>query len=324
MTDPVQAPDAPLAPNPSFSEQLPGLQLGIDSTSLGAFKTCPRFYQLSIVEGWEPRQQSVHLAFGLWVHGARELYEHKRQQGLDHDAALCEVMLWVMLETWDSALGRGWASGHKLKNRLTLVRSVCWYLDEFGANDPLETVVLANGRPAVELSFKFDSGFAFSNGERVTFCGHLDRVATLGGEPFIQDIKTTGSTLSGYFFDQFTPGNQFSMYALAGRVAFGVPAKGIIVDGMQVAVEFTRCQRGLVTRTEAQLTEWLSDSYAWLRQMENAAIAQHWPQNDKSCGLYGGCQFKEVCSRNPSARPALLRSQFRRRVWSPMTSRGDV
>ena len=36
-------PNSPNSPNSSFSTQLPSLQLAIDSTSLGAFKKCPRY-----------------------------------------------------------------------------------------------------------------------------------------------------------------------------------------------------------------------------------------------------------------------------------------
>ena len=40
-----------------------------------------------------------------------------------------------------------------IKTRFTLLRSVVWYLEQF-ENDPCETVILADGRPAVELSFR--------------------------------------------------------------------------------------------------------------------------------------------------------------------------
>lgn len=311
--------------NQAFSRLLPGLQTSVDSTSLGTFKDCPKKYLYSIVMGLQPRAESVHLTFGLFIHSAREKYEHARQRGMEHEDALRYTVLNLMKATWNEALGRGWQSDHNLKNRLTLIRSAVWYLDEFGQSDRMETQQLADGRPAIELSFQFDSGYAMpSTNEPVMLCGHLDRIAKLEGELYVVDIKTTGHQIGSGFFLEFTPGNQFSMYCLAGRVAFAAPVRGVIVDGMQIAVGFTRVQRGLVHRTEAQLDEWLGDVGYWLGEMNDAAEAGVWPQNDKSCHHYGGCQFRQVCSRPPGARRQILASDFTRRVWDPTRARGDV
>ena len=322
MIQPREAPQPQL--NSSFSPQLPTLQLAIDSTSLGAFKQCPRYYQLAIVDGWEPQHQSVHLTFGLWLHQAREQYEHKRSAGHNHQTALRHTLRLALEWTWDRQLARPWFSDHKLKNRLTLLRSIVWYLDEFGDQDPLQTVQLANGRPALELSFQFNSGIESVTGEQIVFCGHLDRIARLNDEPYIIDIKTTGSTISPSFFEQFTPGNQFSMYALAGTLVYSEPIRGLIVDGLQIAVGFTKCQRGLVPRTRAQLEIWLDEASWWIEQMQNCALREYWPQNDKSCHNYGGCQFRSVCSKAPSAQQLALRMGFKKRVWDPLQRRGDV
>lgn len=307
--------------NTSFSRQVPGLQLAIDSTSLGEFKVCPRKYLYSIIFGYQPREQSIHLTFGLLIHKARELYEHFRVAGQGHEEALELVVEWAMQATWDKDLGRGQLTAHPLKNRLTLIRSIVWYLDEFGNNDPLETIRLANGKPAVELSFRFESGFKTHAGEAIVFCGHLDRIARMGEAIFICDIKTTGRTISPHFFNEFSPGNQFSMYSLAGRVAFATEVQGVVVDGLQIAAGFTRGLRGLVFRPPGVLDEYLAASGWWLQQMEDCAEKQSWPQNDKSCGMFGGCAFQKVCSRSPGSRQLVLDSDFTRRVWDPLQTR---
>jgi hypothetical protein len=43
-----------------------------------------------------------------------------------------------------------------------------------------------------------------------------------------------------------------------------------------------------------------------------------WPQNDKACGLYGGCQFREICGRSPMARKPIMDSTFKIRRWDPV------
>lgn len=330
--------------NSSFSTLLPGLQLAVDSTSLGAFKACPRSYYYSIVLGYQPRSLSVHLTFGILLHEARERYDGLRAAGAIHEDGLVAVVQQALVSTWDKALLRPWASDHKSKNRLTLIRSIVWYLDQFGESDPIQTIRLANGKSANELSFQFDSGYTTSStGERWTFCGHLDRIGMLNDVPYVVDLKTTEWTIDGSWFARFTPDNQFSMYALAGQMAFGVPVRALIVDGLQVAAGFTRCERGLVQRDEATLQEWHFGTHRWLQAMESCAgeaealvsrgvdPANAWPMNDKSClqyssgdGSRGGCQYRSVCSRTPGARAGWLKSEFIRRVWDPQQRRGDV
>ena len=317
--------------NSSFSKELPSLQLALDSTSLGAFKTCPQRYLLEIVLGYQLRDSNVHLQFGIWVHASAERYARQRADGATHEDALRDTLHWLLRETWDRELQRPWNSGHNEKTRFTLVRSVVWYLDQYGENDPLQTVVQSNGRPAVELSFRFDSGYrALSTGEMFVICGHMDRKARFNGEPMIADIKTTRTALGQQFFSQFTPHNQFSIYLLADQVVSEDPARGLVVDGMQVLVGGTRFQRGVVTRTQEQLAEFHQDLGLWIEQLEEAAQrarragASAWAMNDKSCSMYGGCPFQAVCSRSPSARASFLRANYRQRIWDPLIVRGDI
>ena len=311
--------------NRSFSTSIPNLQIAIDSTSLGAFKQCPRKYYYSIVLGFQPQSESVHLTFGLLMHEAREKYDRLRFEGADHETALDEVVYLAMVATWNRELARPWVSGHSQKNRLTLIRSIIWYLDQYGDNDSLQTLVLANGKPAVELSFQFDSQlrFAFS-GEPLILCGHLDRIATLNDVPYIVDLKTTTHALDPRWFASFTPDNQFSLYTLAGRTAFRVPVESLIVDGVQLGVNFSRFSRGLVPRDKASLSEWYHGLGFWTAQMEQCAVQDSWPQNDKACGMYGGCEFRGICSKSPGERQRALELNFRKRTWDPMLKRGDI
>lgn len=313
--------------NSSFSAQLPGLQLAVDSTSLGAYKTCPLLYYYSIICGWKPKHESVHLTFGLLLHRAREHYEHAKVEGQSHDDALDRALDEILRLTWVKELKRGWISGDSNKNRHTLLRSIIWYLDKYGQDDSFRTVVLANGKPAVELSFRFDSGYTFdSTRERVLFCGHFDRLAVFNDDFYVPDIKSTYHAIDASYFAKFTPDNQFSMYTLAGKVAFSVPAKGVVLDAVQVLVNGTRFQRALVPRTDQQVQEWLADSYQVLSEMEHSALTGHWRQNDKAChNQYGRpCDFREVCTRPPAAREQWLKAAYGKRIWDPLQRRGDV
>ncbi len=332
--------ERPITPSPF----LPGtnIQYAWDSTSLGWLKTCPRLYQYNQIEGWRQRGPSVHLDFGGFYHSALELYDRRRAAEIGHNEALYEAVKYCLEVTWrvdmDPETGIDVGSpldwGHHLKTRETLVRSVIWYLEEFGENDAAKTVVLANGKPAVELSFKLELDFGpehqyhplgspklDSERQPYILSGHLDRLVSFSDGLYVMDRKTSSTTIGGYYFDGFNPHNQMSLYTFASKVIYQTPVRGVIIDAAQIAVGFTRFSRGFTFRTEAQTEEWLQETRHWLELAEGFALANHWPMNDMSCHQYGGCVFRKVCSKSPEVRQKFLESDFVKRPWNPLEPR---
>ena len=134
-----------------------------------------------------------------------------------------------------------WDSDSPTKNRETLVRSVVWHLEHY-QEDPAKTIILANGKPAIELSFRmptnikinFESKYPL---EETTYlgCGHLDRLCEFAGAAYAMDRKTTDKTVGSYYFDQYNPDNQMSLYTAAAQVVYNIPAQGVLVDAVQTA-----------------------------------------------------------------------------------------
>lgn len=315
----IVAPEKASSPEASgeASPFLPGtkIQYAWDSTCLGWLKACPRQYYYSMIEGYRPKADQANLTFGIYYHQALETYDRLRSNGCDHESSLFEVVRGLMT---DEALW-AWQSDHTSKNRFTLLRSVIWYLDEF-REDALRTVTLTNGKPAVELSFRMelDWGPEYKVQGHYILCGHLDRIVEFSGGTYVSDRKTTRTTISSSWFERFDLDNQMSLYAIAAQVIFHTPVKGVIIDGAQVAVGFTRFARGITYRTPAQTSEWLGDLKYWLAQAEGFATAGYWPMNEKACFL---CSFKKVCSRDPAVRRMFLESDYEVKPWNPLRVR---
>lgn len=303
-----------MKPLTAESPFLPGThkQYAWDSTSLGWLKTCPRLYYYTMIEGWRSPHESVHLRFGSLYHSALERYDRFRFEGMDHDNAQAEVLLETLRATWDE--GAPWESQHDKKTRFTLLRSIAWYLEEF-KEDHAKTIRLANGLPGVELSFGFEIN------KDIVLSGHLDRVVEYQDGTYVMDRKTTTSTISPYYFTRYSPDNQMSLYTLAGQIIHGSPVRGVIIDAAQIAVGFTRFQRGMVYRTPRQLDEWLDDTVHLIAQAHSYADAEYWPMNDKSCHHYGGCPFVPICSRDPGVRKQFLETLFVKDHWNPLEVR---
>lgn len=293
------------------------LQWAVDSTSLGLAKECLRKYYYRIVLGKVPKGDRIHITFGHLYHSALETYDHFRVvEGYSHPDAMREALQRAMTDSW------GWESEDPNKNRHTLIRSVVWYLDKF-AEDPLETYVLQNGRPAVEMSFRMELDYGPVPGQPYVLCGYIDRVVTFAEGQYVLDRKTTKSTINSYYFDQYAPDNQFSFYSVIARVLWDVPIRGVIIDAAQIAVGFTEFKRGMTFRNDQVLDEWLLDTQYWLAQLRWAAEHNHWPMNDKSCHKYGGCEFREICRLAPSARAPFLESKYYVEHWNPLKPRGS-
>lgn len=313
---------------------LPGtkVQYAWDSTSLGWLKTCPRLYKYNMIDNWRPKDLKPDLFFGLVFAEVCQGYQKSIFQGITHDDALFDMVKHVHERTWD------WESDHKYKNKYTLVEAVITYLDQW-QDDPAKTVQLVDGTPAVELNFKFqldwgpqvkgtgNAGFDAEDAARMPkyiLCGHLDRIVEFGGVLMVMDQKTTKSTLASNYFDQYHPDNQMTFYTLAANIIYDQPIRGVIIDAVQVLLEKPhRCIRGFTYRTQAELDEWVRDLEHWFSMAEFYAESNYWPKNDTACNKFGGCQYKEVCNKDPSVRKAFLASSFTQEGerWNPMVPR---
>lgn len=305
----------------SFNED--GFQYAWDATSLTNFMKCPRYYQYVNLEGWQPKQKSVHLIYGgLYATALEHFFKHVAL-GDSHLDALDKVLDEILQETWirteEDPEGSPWLSGHDKKTRETLVRTIIWYIDQYvldALGDKTEVIVLNNGKPAVELSFSVPFGNEY------LWCGHIDRMVTYEGNNYVMDQKTTGSAISAYYFKGFLLDAQMSGYSMAGQIAFNVPVKGVIIDAAQILVGGTKFGRGFVNRSASQLEEFREYAHYYIEEAKRAHDSGYYPMNTNSCMNYGGCAFQKICERSPVHRPNFLTADFERRErWDPLKRR---
>lgn len=134
--------------------------------------------------------------------------------------------------------------------------------------------------------------------------------------------NTTGNTITAYFFDQFNPDVQMGGYTWAGKQIFGLPVSGVLIDAAQIAVGFTRFARGFVHYPEALLAEWYETTLTTIEEAKRSHESNNYPMRRSSCGNYGGCAFRRVCSRHPQHRETILHTDFQRSPrWDPLQRR---
>lgn len=323
------------APTPVQSHFLPDThtQFAWDSTSLQDFKKCPRYYQYVHIEGWSPKDDNIHLRFGIEYHQALHDYELGKATGASHDDALRVAVRDLLSRCVDYPdVDPNAKPSIRVKTKTNLVRTVVWYLDQF-RDDPAETVMMDGNIPALEVSFKFELDWGpAEDGVKMNIphqpyilCGHLDRIVRFNDEIFVMDRKTASTTLTPRYFDQYEPHTQMTLYSIAGQVVLGTAIRGVIIDAAAIQVGGSWFQRGFTYRTQAQLEEWMADLRLVLYAAEAMAVAGYWPMNDTACDKYGGCRFRNVCNKDPRVRESFLRADFKQLPkearWSPLRSR---
>lgn len=288
-----------------------GRQHAWDSTSLGRFDACPRLYYYQNVMGYQPKEQSVHLRFGILAHKGLEIFERAKAEGLDHEEALHKMVREIHKECWN------FQSDNNYKTKVTLMRLLVWHVDTF-RDDALKPIVFPDGRAAVELSFRFNLT------DDILICGHLDKITTINEEVYTKDLKTTKSALGSMYFDQFSPHIQMPIYTIAGKIVYKQPIKGVIIDAAQILVNGVRFQRAPLQYTQAWLDEFMIKIKHDISLAKQYHDANFWPMRPSSCHKYGGCEFRGVCSRSPDVRELFLKDDFVIERWDPLKIRGDA
>ena len=236
------------APSPFLPGTL--IQYAFDSTSLGLFKTCPKLYHYVIIMGYRPKDESVHLRFGIEYHQALQEYDSFCASGIGYDDAVRDTIRALLTRT------ASWKSDHKYKNRDNLIRTVIWYLEKF-RDDPAITVRLSDGRPATEVSFRFEldwgpkSAIPFNYGDEdqkeleahaqpYLLCGHLDRLVDFQDSIYVMDRKAQPVTTSVLGLNGWIEIGQLQVGdSIAGKDGNFYPIKGLHPKGITKTYEVT-------------------------------------------------------------------------------------
>lgn len=326
-----------------FSPENPYFQTAWDSTSLASYMQCPRRYWYEILEGWRPKALSADILFGSAMHESCAVYETHRLNGMEHDPALIAAVRYALKKSKGGILDP--VSGEELRNldeaddprktRYTLVRTLVWWADEFGQDDQLPTVVLPDGRPGLELSFRLPIGIESRDGDPILLCGHFDKVADYGDTKLLVERKTTKSSISAHYWRKWNPNVQVYDYDLAAGIVFGDDAAGgVMMEVFQTAITLSRTERHEIRRTRPEREEWLRELRRWIGRAEldaTAALEAHdvpdanpidaYPRNTAACTLHGGCPFQRICSKSPGVREIYLKGEFQRLTWNPLANR---
>jgi hypothetical protein len=166
----------------------------------------------------------------------------------------------------------------------------------------------------------------------IHFSGHIDRVAHFGSEVFVCDYKTSKYQLTQDWIKGFDMSTQFEGYYTAAHIlasqpntVFPAPPAGVMVEGLQLGVNFTRFARFPLRYSTSTADRFLSDFESLIRiKAEPASRFNLYPrESEAECNHYrrmdgtGGCEFLKVCTKPTSSWDRELQQNFVKNIWDP-------
>ena len=310
-----------------FSEANANLQIAWDNTTLDALRKCKRFYQLYILSGYRRKFLAAPLYYGLMTHAGNERFAKLRAGGQDHRTAVRNTVRFLLQATGEYDAHGDWVpweptepKEQKRRSRFSIIRTFVWYSERY-KDEKVETYIQPDGKPAVELSFRIVLPAVSPAGEDYLYCGHIDRVVRSQGLLYNLESKHTAYSLDDDYFKKYSPDGQISGYNVGGNTILPEPTAGSIIDAVQIGVNFCRFKRGSAFRTPDQDEEWAKDTIALIGEAEACAEKGYWPKDESACHHYGGCIFRGVCMKAPSAREETLEADFAVEKWNPLEER---
>jgi hypothetical protein len=281
-----------------------GYQIIFDSSSLATAWQCLQLYKLEVIDRWRLKRANTAANFGKMVHAGLEFYDHAIV-GLPHEEAALDTIRYCMEQAHLLA-----DSEDNARTPQTFVRAVAWYMEKF-KNDPLATLLLENGEPAVEVRFELpiaDTPYRIS--------GRVDRLGTIGKALWVLDRKTTKKALGPRYWEEFQPGVQVSTYFWAFK-KMGLEPQGVMIDACQTLVNGTRWQRQAFELHDSVAEEFEDELRYIVERIDNAHTNGHWVRNRAVCNLYGGCRFRSVCNAMPHMRQRYLDADYQKVPYVP-------
>lgn len=211
---------------------------------------------------------------------------------------------------------RVWVPADKVKCRKQAVRVVVWFAEEF-KDTHLELVSIGD-QPLTEFHWQK----AINDG--LVFCGNVDGIFKLGDSLFVVDYKTTRQSLGKSYFRQYDPNPQVEFYNVfreAISEGLGLKIEGILIQAIALTQNGVKFGVGIFRQSAARRQEVVAEIAYWLHMAEMMAKRGFFPRNTSACFR---CAFRQVCAAEPTARETILRENFIRARWNPVTRQKEA
>lgn len=300
--------------------------VSVNYSSISIINSCLRKAHYLLERNLKTEMQSPALTFGTAIHKALEHWylfprESRRQMTkAEYEKAQSLAYSDEALETEGDtleleAIRRFCIAGKELRSlgpdKRGLENGIQILRDYFKtyADDPYNVYFDETG-PCVERTCRM---LLHEDPELIVeYHGTIDLVLedATSGEIIVADHKTT-SSLGKDFLNRIKPNHQYTGYVWLAQEVLAVPAQKFLVNGIQVAKTKTSFSRQFTDRTPEDFAEMklavLQAVGNYLDSLDHGFFPQNAPD---PCGLWGGCQFLEVCASPENLRENIIQYQY--------------
>jgi len=289
-----------------------------DASRIDLLLTCPRRYyyrhELHLIPA-DGGSNNDALTFGSAIHSSLEMhYKGKgwdmvpcpHRNPLDEECPFCRggqtrALFAKFLQCFPSNLET------ERRMQVTGLRLLAKYLEHY-RDEPFD--IHAVEQPVI---FPVDDFY---------FVGKIDLLVTWP-DWHITDHKTAGQVSDNYHRG-FRIHTQLTGYMLAASAAIKEPVSKAIVNtlvvprGAKPVEPDKHFVRRITTRNQADFDEWFITLRAAVAEIRRYRAEGSWPQRPSGCFNYNRqCEYWDLCTVAPSARPGIIEAQFKHEPWDP-------
>lgn len=258
------------------------------------FASCPRKYQLRKLSSVETKESQRDYMKQLTFQFGKSLGDMV-QETLKGELSKEQILFKVLTE-WKCGLYEENPRQQKSIFHLVEAANLLWSLTDNAYFDDYEVAVLADGKPAIELSFKINMPYG------VVYRGFVDAILKnkVTGEYLVLEIKSS----SGKYLNQdnYINSEQAIGYSIILDKIVGAKTDFTVY----YLVYLTRMRRWedlKFPKTYTQRSLWIRDRL-WDAQVLNNLITEEgslgtWPTRSQGCSYFGStCQYMNLCHQN--------------------------
>lgn len=290
----------------------PSFPAVVDSTLIGAFRSCPQKAFRTYLQHWKPAINSVHLvAGGAFAAGLETTRRAFYIDGRPSEEAIGAGLSRLWTHYADFA-----APEDSPKGPLRMAGALEYYFSQYPLGADGATPHIFGDRHGIEFSFLEPLDILHpETGDPLLYSGRADMVSSAFGGLFLYDEKTT-SRLGDSWLKQWEHRSQFTGYCWGLR-RFGFHPTGVVVRGVSILKDSYGTAQAITYRADWEVDRWLAQLHRDLARMIQCWEEGIWDYNlDHACAEFGGCSLQRICkSPDPET---WLKMYFHRRRWDPV------
>lgn len=261
------------------------LNFVVDSQMLEAVQLCEQKFVYQFLMHLVGAQPNRKILMGIFIHKMLDIYYRALKDGANHPDAQQTA-----LEKYPALL----ETSEIQPLDAEIVKDAFIQSTDFWSHEPWTIKSIEN----VEIKILHEDTHI-----RIAYVSKIDlKVDGINFENMPVDHKSEHSRS-----DPSALNNQFTGYAWSAESPFVLVNK---IGFQKTLKPPDKYRRYPMRYTESQLQEWVIDATMATRRIMELVHGRRPERNRSSCDKWGGCMFKDVCSRSPESRESALKQLF--------------